>query len=64
MLMLLAAAQVHRAVVAILDMQPDGVFVKLPAGVQIHHVEHDVAAPDDVEWRIEDVLWDGHERFL
>jgi hypothetical protein len=45
-------------------MQPDGVFVKLPAGVQIHHVEHDVAAPDDVEWRIEDVLWDGHERFL
>jgi hypothetical protein len=60
MLMLLAAAQVHRLVVAILDMQPDGVFVKLAAGIQVDHIEHDVAAPDDVERRIEDVLGNGH----
>ena len=56
MLMLLGSAQIHRPVVAILDMQPDGVFVELAAGVQVHHVEHDVAAPDDVERRIENVL--------
>ena len=60
MLMLLAAAQVHRLVVAVLDMQPDGGFVKRAAGVQIRHVEHDVAASDDVERRIEDVLRNGH----
>ena len=60
MLMLLAAAQVDRLVVAILDMQPDGVFVKLAAGIQVGHVEHDMAAPDDVERRIEDVLRHGH----
>ncbi len=60
MLVLLAAAQINRLVVAILDMQPDGVFVKFAAGIQVHHVEHDVAAPDDVERRIEDMLWNGH----
>src|ERR1700687_1312684 len=59
MLMLLAAAQVNRFVVAILGMQPDGVFVKLAAGVQVNHIEHDVAAPDDIERRIEDVLGNG-----
>ena len=60
MLMLLAAAQIHRVVVAILDMQSDGVFVEFAAGLQIGHVEHDVAAPDDVEGRIENVLRNGH----
>ncbi len=60
MLMLLAAAQVNRSVVAILDMQPDGVFVERAARVQVDHVEHDMAAPDDVEGRIEDVLRNGH----
>jgi hypothetical protein len=60
MLMLLAAAQVHRPVVAILNMQPDGIFVKLAAGIQIHHVKDEVAAPDDVEWWIENMLRDGH----
>ena len=58
--MLLAAAQVNRSVVAILDMQPDGVFVELAAGVEVDHVEHGVAGPDDVERRIEDVLRNGH----
>src|SRR5712691_1424935 len=60
MLMLLAAAQVHRLVVAILDVQPDVVFIKLAAGIQIDHVEHDMAGSDDVEGRIEDMLRDGH----
>src|SRR5258705_11797815 len=60
MLMLLAAAQVDRLVVAILDMQPDVVFIKLAAGIQIDHVEHDVAGSDDVEGRIEDMLRNGH----
>src|SRR5258708_7743056 len=60
MLMLLAAAQVNRLVVAILNMQSDGVFVKLAAGIQIDHVEHDMAASDDVERRIENMLRDGH----
>jgi hypothetical protein len=64
MLMLLAAAQIHRSVVAILDVQPDGVFIKLAAGVQVHHVKHDMAAPDDVERRIEDVLRNGHVKFF
>jgi hypothetical protein len=60
MLVLLAAAQINRLVVAILDMQPDGVFVKFAAGIQIDHVEHDVTASDDVEWRIENMLRHGH----
>ena len=60
MLMLLAAAQVNRLVVAILDMQPDGVFIKLAAGIEVDHIEHDVAAPDDVERRIENMLRNGH----
>src|SRR6266404_5450562 len=45
-------------------MQPDGIFVKLAAGIQIHHVEDEVAAPDDVEWRIEDMLRHGHAMSL
>src|SRR5258708_182515 len=60
MLVLLAAAQVHGFVVAILDMQPDGVFVEFTAGVEVDHVEHGVAAPDDVERWIEDVRWCRH----
>src|SRR4249919_3927600 len=42
MLMLLAAAQVYRLVVAVLDMQADGGLVKRGACVQIRYVEHDV----------------------
>jgi hypothetical protein len=61
MLMLLAAAQVYRVLVAILDMQANGVFVKLAARVQVGHIEHGMAAPDDVEGRIEDVLRNGHQ---
>jgi hypothetical protein len=61
--MLLAASQVNRPVVAILDMKPDGLFVKLAAGIQVDDVEHDMAGSDDVERRIEDVLRDGH-RFV
>src|SRR6266481_3442751 len=60
MLMLLAAAQVDRLVVAVLDMQSDGVFVKLAACIQIRHVKHGVAAPDDIERWIEDRLRHGH----
>ena len=62
--MLLAAAQVDRFVVAVLDMQPDGVFVEFAAGVEVHHVEHGMAAPDDVEGRIEDMGRDGHVLFF
>src|SRR5258708_19011552 len=60
MLVLLAAAQVHGFVVAILDMQPDGVFVEFTAGVEVRDIEHGVAAADNVEGRIEDVLRNGH----
>jgi len=60
MLMLLAAAQIDRLVVAVLDMEADGVFVELAAGVEVDHVEHDVAATDDVERRVEDVRWRRH----
>src|SRR3954451_18519486 len=62
--MLLAAAQVHRGVVAILDMQPNRILVELAAGIQIHHVKNNMAAADDVERRIEDVLRDGHTKSL
>src|SRR5882757_497476 len=64
MLMLLAAAQVGRSVVAVLDMEADGVFVEFAGGIEIDHVENDVAGPYDVEGRIEDVLRNGHGRFL
>src|ERR1700730_7567692 len=60
MLMLLAAAQIHGAVVAVLDMQPDRVLIELAASIEIGHVKHGVTAPDDVEGRIEDVLRNGH----
>jgi hypothetical protein len=60
MRMLLAAAQIDRAAVAVLDRHPDRVHLELAAGVEVGHVEHGLAAPDDVEGRIEDMLWDGH----
>src|SRR5882757_2748768 len=60
MLMLLGAAQVHRLVVAVLDMEANSVFVEVTAGVQIRHVEHGVAGADDVERWIEDVCWYRH----
>jgi len=60
MLMLFAAAQVDRLVVAILNVQSDGVFVKLAGGIQVHHIKHGMAAPDDVERWIEDMLRRGH----
>jgi hypothetical protein len=41
-------------------MQPDGVLVELAAGIQVHHVKHGMAAPDDVERRIEYMLRDRH----
>src|SRR5207237_251434 len=59
-LMLLAAAQVDRAVVAVLGMEADGVLVEGAALVEIDDVEHRVAAADDVERRIEDVCRNGH----
>src|SRR5215217_6598637 len=60
MLMLLAAAQVHRLVIAVLDMQADGVLVEGAALVEVDDVEHGVAAADDVEGGIEDVCRNGH----
>src|SRR5437870_5977978 len=60
MLMLLGAAKVYRPVVAVLDMEADGVFVERAARVQVRHVEDGVAGADDVERRIEDVLRNGH----
>jgi hypothetical protein len=63
-LMLFAAAQVYSAVVAVLHMQANGVLIELPAGIQIAHVKHHVAGPDDVEWRIEHMSRDGHTESL
>ena len=60
MLMLLAAAQIHRLVVGVLDMQADGVFVERAALAEVDDVEHGVAAADDVEGGIEDVCRNGH----
>jgi hypothetical protein len=60
MLVFLAAAQIDRRIAAVLDMQADRVFVELAARIQIHHVKDSVAASDDVEGRIEDVLRNGH----
>src|SRR6476660_5536467 len=60
MLMLVAAAQIDRLVVTIFNMQPDAGLIELAAGIQIDYVEHDMAAPDDVERRIEDVRWHRH----
>ena len=64
MLVLFNSSQINRLIVAILDMQADGVFIECAACVQVHHVKHGVAAPDDVERRIEDVRRHGHGRFL
>src|SRR6185295_14327109 len=63
MLMLLATAQVYRLVVAVLDMEADGVFVEGAAPGEVRHVEHGVAAADDVERRVEDVCRNGHLLF-
>ena len=63
MLMLLAAAQIHRLVVAVLDMEADGVLVERAALVEVDDIEHGVAAADDVERRIEDVCRNGHVFF-
>jgi hypothetical protein len=41
-------------------MEADRVFIECPAGVQVHHVKNGMAAPDDVERRIEDVRRHGH----
>src|SRR6187200_2875726 len=49
MLMLLAAAQVHRLVVAVLDMEADGILVERAALVEVDDIKHGVAAADDVE---------------
>ena len=61
MLLFLAGAQIGRRIAPFLDMQADGVFVEFGTRLQIHHVQDDVAASDDVERRIEDVLWNGHQ---
>src|SRR4051794_1545505 len=60
MLVLLAAAQEHRILAGILDMQADDVVVKLAAGLEIDDVEHGMARADDVERRIEDMSWHRH----
>jgi hypothetical protein len=36
------------------------VFVELAARIEVDHVEHDMAAADDIERRVEDVLGNGH----
>ena len=59
--MFLAAAQVRRVVVVVLDMKPDNVFVGCAARLEVGHVEHRMARSDDVEQRIEDLGRDGHE---
>jgi hypothetical protein len=33
------------------------------AGIEVGHVEHDMAGPDDIEWRFEDMLRNGHVAF-
>src|SRR5262245_17104741 len=48
MLMLLAATQINRLVVAVLDMEADGVLVECAALVEVDDVKHSVAAADDV----------------
>src|SRR6186713_2793550 len=60
MLMLLAAAQIDRLVVAVLDMQADGGLVERAAPVEVDDIEHGVTAADDVEGGIEDVCRNGH----
>jgi hypothetical protein len=60
MLMLLAAAQIHRLVVGVLDMQADGGLVERAALVEVDDIKHGVAAADDVEGGIEDVCRNGH----
>src|SRR5262249_36225472 len=64
MLVLLAAAQVDRVQVCVLDVEADSGLVEIAACSQIGHVEHDVAGADDVEGRIEDVCRNGHTKSL
>ncbi|KIU01201.1 hypothetical protein QU39_00195, partial [Staphylococcus aureus] len=61
-LMLFAAAQVDGFAVGVLDMQADGVLVERAGGREIGHVQHDVAAAQHVEWRLERMLGNGHGR--
>src|SRR5258708_36948212 len=51
MLMLFAAAQIDRLVVAVLDMEADGGLVERAALVEVHDIEHSMAAADDIERR-------------
>jgi hypothetical protein len=44
-------------------MEADSRFIERAAFLQVDHVEHDMAAPDDVEGRIEDVCRNGHVVF-
>src|SRR5438445_10269666 len=60
MLLLLAAAQIHRLVVAVLDMEADGGLVEGTALGEVDDIEHGMAAADDVEGGIEDVCRNGH----
>ena len=64
MLVFLAAAQIHRAVILVLDMKSDDVFVECAAGLEVGDVEHGMAGADDVERRIEDVGRNGHGEVL
>src|SRR5690349_18134122 len=60
MLMLFAAAQIHRLEVGILGMEASGIFVERAALAEIDDVEHGMAAADDIEGGIEDVCRNGH----
>jgi hypothetical protein len=60
MLMLLAAAQIDRLVVPVLDMEADGILIEGAALAEVNDIEHGVAAADDVEGRIENVCRNGH----
>src|SRR6266702_6656910 len=41
-------------------MQADTRLIERAAGVEVGYIEHRMAAADDVEGRIENVLWNGH----
>ena len=42
------------------DMEADRGFIESAARLEIPDIEHDMAGPDDVEGRIEDVFRNGH----
>src|SRR3954468_4364828 len=60
MLMLLAATQIDRLVVAVLDVEADGILVEGAALGEVDDIKHGMAAADDVEGGIEDVCRNGH----